>query len=61
MQYWFSPEEGIEAFEPGRYPVVIWEPEDGSVFYSMPAHQGVEDSIKAAFRHNLPKEAHYEW
>jgi sarcosine oxidase len=47
--FWFDPVGGIEPFLPGRFPVYIWEPEDGNSFYSMPAHDGPDGGVKVAF------------
>jgi sarcosine oxidase len=47
--FWFDPKGGIEPFLPDRFPVFIWEPEDGNTFYSIPAHDGPEGGVKAAF------------
>jgi sarcosine oxidase len=47
--FWFDPTGGVEPFLPGRFPVYIWEPEDGNSFYSMPAHDGPDGGVKVAF------------
>jgi sarcosine oxidase len=47
--FWFDPEGGIEPFLPDRFPIFIWEPEDGNSFYSIPAHDGPEGGVKVAF------------
>jgi sarcosine oxidase len=47
--FWFDPIGGVEPFLPGRFPVYIWEPEDGNSFYSMPAHDGPDGGVKVAF------------
>ena len=47
--FWFDPIGGVEPFLPDRFPVYIWEPEDGNSFYSMPAHEGPDGGVKVAF------------
>jgi sarcosine oxidase len=47
--FWFDPVGGVEPFLPHRFPVFIWQPEDGNAFYSIPAHDGPRGGIKVAF------------
>jgi len=47
--FWFDPKGGIEPFLPDRFPIFIWEPEDGNSFYAIPAHGGPAGGVKAAF------------
>lgn len=47
--HWFDPEGGVEPFLPDRFPLFVWEPEDGNIFYGIPAHEGPEGGVKAAF------------
>ena len=30
--YWFEPTGGLEPFLPDRFPIFIWEPDDGNWF-----------------------------
>jgi sarcosine oxidase len=46
---WLDPVEGVEPFLSDRFPVFIWEPEDGNAFYSIPAHDGPGGGVKVAF------------
>ena len=48
VMYWFEPTGGAEPFLPERFPIFIWEPDDGNMFYAFPAVDG-EGSVKAAF------------
>jgi sarcosine oxidase len=48
VMYWFEPEGGIEPFLPDRFPIFIWEPDDGNMFYGFPA-QDEDRGVKAAF------------
>jgi sarcosine oxidase len=47
--YWFEPKRRPELFSPGRFPIFIWEPEDGALFYGIP--DGLRGGVKAAFHH----------
>ena len=47
--FWFDPKCGIEPFLPDRFPIFIWEPEDGNAFYSIPAHDEPGGGVKVAF------------
>jgi sarcosine oxidase len=47
--FWFDPVGGVEPFLPDRFPIFIWEPEDGNAFYSIPAHDGPRGGVKVAF------------
>jgi sarcosine oxidase len=48
VMYWFEPTSGREPFLPDRFPIFIWEPDDGNMFYGYPA-QDDDRGIKAAF------------
>ena len=45
---WFEPEGDAEPFLPGRFPVFIWEPEDGNTFSCFPIAAG-EQGVKMVF------------
>jgi sarcosine oxidase len=47
--FWFDPKGGIEPYLSDRFPIFIWEPEDGNSFYAIPAHDGHTGGVKAAF------------
>jgi len=49
LLFWFDPKGGIEPFLPDRFPIFIWEPEDGNSFYAVPAHDGPRGGVKVAF------------
>jgi sarcosine oxidase len=49
LLFWFDPKGGIEPFLPDRFPIFIWEPEDGNSFYAIPAHDGPGGGVKVAF------------
>jgi sarcosine oxidase len=48
VMYWFEPTNGLEPFLPHRFPIFIWEPDDGNMFYGFPA-QDDDRGVKAAF------------
>jgi sarcosine oxidase len=48
VMFWFEPTGGLEPFLPERFPIFIWEPEDGNMFYGFPA-QDDDRGVKAAF------------
>jgi sarcosine oxidase len=48
VMYWFEPKGGLEPFRPDRFPIFIWEPDDGNMFYGFPA-QDDDRGVKAAF------------
>lgn len=52
VMYWFEPEKNPELFSADRFPVFIWEPEDGRIFYGIPDRP---DGVKAAFHHGGEK------
>jgi sarcosine oxidase len=48
VMYWFEPTSGLEPFLPDRFPIFIWEPDDGNMFYGFPV-QDDDRGVKAAF------------
>ncbi len=48
VMYWFEPTGGLEPFLPDRFPIFIWEPDDGNWFYGFPAQKD-DRGVKAAF------------
>lgn len=51
IMYWFSPAGGTAPFEPGRFPIWMWESADGSVIYGFPALDGPAGGVKVARHH----------
>jgi sarcosine oxidase len=49
LLFWFDPKGGVEPFLPDRFPIFIWEPQDGNSFYAIPAHEGPRGGVKVAF------------
>ena len=49
LLFWFNPKGSIESYLPNRFPIFIWEPEDGNSFYAIPAHDGPKGGVKVAF------------
>ena len=48
VMFWFEPTNGPEPFLPAHFPIFIWEPDDGNMFYGFPA-QDDDRGVKAAF------------
>lgn len=46
--FWFEPTRNPAAFDPARFPIYIWECEDGVQFYGFPTQTGVP-GVKTAF------------
>ena len=50
VMYWFEPKGGLEPFRPDRFPIFIWEPDDGNMFYAFPAQDDDRGAKVAFFR-----------
>lgn len=48
VMYWFEPVDDPALFLPGRFPIFMWEPDDGNMFYGFPLQEG-DRGVKAAF------------
>jgi sarcosine oxidase len=48
VMFWYEPTNGLEPFLPERFPIFIWEPDDGNMFYGFPV-QDDDRGVKAAF------------
>jgi sarcosine oxidase len=48
VMFWFEPAGGLDRFRPDLFPIFIWEPDDGNMFYGFPA-QDDDRGVKAAF------------
>ncbi len=46
--YWFEPEGGTAPFAVGRFPIYVWELDDGTQLYGFPHQPGVP-GVKTAF------------
>ena len=51
VQFWYAPPGGIAPFLPDRFPVWIWETEDGLHPYGLPALDGPAAGVKVALHH----------
>lgn len=51
VMHWLAPTGSLDPFLPGRFPVFIWEPAEGAVFYGFPALDGAQGGVKAAIHH----------
>lgn len=47
--FWFQPPGGVLPMLPGRFPIYIWEGEDGLQPYGFPAMDGAAGGAKVAF------------
>jgi sarcosine oxidase len=47
--HWFDPAGGLEPFEPGLFPVYIWDCGSDVQFYGFPAQPGPPGGVKVAF------------
>jgi len=48
VMHWFDPPGGVDDFRPGRFPVWIWDRDDGTTPYGVPAVGGSAGGVKAA-------------
>lgn len=60
VMHWFDPPGGAAAFAPDRFPVWIWERDDGTAPYGVPAVAGPHGGVKAAVHHS-PVRAPADW
>jgi sarcosine oxidase len=51
VMHWFDP-PGIDAFAPDRFPVWIWDRDDGTAPYGVPAVAGARGGVKAAVHYS---------
>lgn len=51
VMFWFDPAGGVRPFLPDRFPVYIWDPKGGPVFYGFPALDGPGGGVKVAIHH----------
>lgn len=66
IMHWFQPTVSITHFLPDRFPVYVWEPPEGDVFYGFPALDGPDGGVKVAIHHggeaataeNVDREVH---
>jgi sarcosine oxidase len=55
VMHWFRPAAGAEAFGPDRFPVWIWDRDDGTAPYGVPCLDGV--GVKAAVHYSRVRSA----
>ena len=51
IQLWIEPDKGLELFQPGKFPVWIWETKTGAHPYGLPALDGPEGGVKVSVHH----------
>jgi sarcosine oxidase len=47
--YWFQPQRGVQPFLPDRFPIYIWQNDQGLQPYGFPAMDGPDGGVKIAF------------
>jgi sarcosine oxidase len=57
VMHWFRPVAGVDAFAPDRFPLWIWEREDGTAPYGMPCLDGVGVKTSVHFSTVRPPDA----
>jgi sarcosine oxidase len=55
VMHWFAPPGGTAGFSPGRFPVWIWDRDDGTSPYGVPALGATGSGVKAAVHHSTVK------
>jgi len=60
VMHWFDPPGGVDAFLPHRFPIWIWDRDDGVAPYGVPAVGGASGGVKAAL-HYLGGRTEQEW
>jgi len=53
---WFQPKSGVAAYDPGRFPIYIWQERPGVESYGFPALNGPDGGMKVAFFHSPVRE-----
>jgi sarcosine oxidase len=51
VQFWFEPAGGIEPFLPEQFPIWLWETNDGTHPYGLPAIDGSSGGVKVSMHH----------
>ena len=57
VMHWYDPPGGVERFQPGSFPVWIWDRDDGTAPYGVPAVAGRRGGVKAAVHYSQVKAA----
>jgi sarcosine oxidase len=57
VMHWFAPSGGIAPYEPGRFPLWIWERDDGTAPYGVPALAGAAGGVKASVHRSAVRPA----
>ena len=53
VMHWFEPQVSVDHFAPGRFPVHVWQLEDGLDFYGFPALAGSKGGVKIALHNDV--------
>jgi sarcosine oxidase len=57
VQHWFRPAGGVAAYEVGRFPLWIWDRDDGTAPYGVPAMAGPDGGVKASVHYSSVRPA----
>ncbi len=57
VMHWFRPAGGVAAYEVGRFPLWIWDRDDGTAPYGVPAMAGADGGVKASVHWSSEKPA----
>ena len=60
VMHWFDPVDGLEDYRPGRFPVWIWDRDDGTVPYGVPAVGASSGGVKSSVHFSTVRPA-AEW
>jgi sarcosine oxidase len=57
VMHWFDPPGGVDAFRPGRFPVWIWDRDDGTAPYGVPAVGAADGGVKTSVHYSPDRPA----
>jgi sarcosine oxidase len=57
VMHWFDPPGGVDDFRPGRFPVWIWDRDDGTAPYGVPAVGRADGGIKTSMHYSQGRPA----
>ena len=60
VMHWFDPPGGVDDFRPGRFPVWIWDRDDGTAPYGVPAVGAADGGVKTSV-HYSPDRPAADW
>jgi sarcosine oxidase len=57
VMHWFDPPGGVDEFRPGRFPVWIWDCDDGTAPYGVPAVGPADGGVKTSMHYSPDRPA----